>query len=119
MSTARPRVAIVSDPLVQRGGAERCVEVMARTFPDAPIFALLYSPVSGPPSLESRVITSPLQRIPGATRRHRLLLPLYPSAIESFDLSGYDVILSSHQVQAQAPGTPVRFQIQAQWGESP
>ncbi len=101
MSATRPRVAIVSDPLVQRGGAERCVEVMARTFPDAPIFALLYSPVSGPPSLESRVITSPLQRIPGATRRHRWLLPFYPGAIESFDLSGYDVIISSHHTVAK------------------
>jgi glycosyltransferase involved in cell wall biosynthesis len=99
--SAQPRVAIVSDPLVQHGGAERCVEVMARTFPDAPIFALLYSPVSGPPSLESRVITSPLQRIPGATRRHRWLLPLYPGGIESFDLTGYDVILSSHHTVAK------------------
>ena len=49
-----PRVAIVSDPLVQRGGAERCVEVMAQTFPDAPIFALLYSSITGPASLEPR-----------------------------------------------------------------
>jgi glycosyltransferase involved in cell wall biosynthesis len=96
-----PRVAIVSDPLVQRGGAERCVEVMAQTFPDAPIFALLYSSVSGPAALESRVIASPLQRLPGATRRHRWLLPFYPAAMESFDLSQYDVILSSHHTAAK------------------
>ncbi len=96
-----PRVAIVSDPLVQRGGAERCVEVMAQTFPAAPIFALLYSPASGPASLEGRVIASPLQRLPGATRRHRWLLPFYPAAIESFDLAGYDVILSSHHTAAK------------------
>lgn len=100
-SETEPRVAIVSDPLVQRGGAERCVEVMAQTFPNAPIFALLYSPVTGPCSLEHRVTTSPLQRLPGATRRHRWLLPLYPAAIESFDLSGYDVILSSHHTAAK------------------
>ena len=96
-----PRVAIVSDPLVQRGGAERCVEVMAQTFPEAPIFALLYSPATGPASLEQRVIPSPLQRLPGATRRHRWLLPFYPAAIESFDLAGYDVILSSHHTAAK------------------
>jgi glycosyltransferase involved in cell wall biosynthesis len=100
-SATEPRVAIVSDPLVQRGGAERCVEVMAQTFPDAPIFALLYSAETGPRSLDDRVHTSPLQRFPGATRRHRWLLPLYPSAIESFDLSGYDVILSSHHTAAK------------------
>ena len=100
-SIDEPRVAIVSDPLVQRGGAERCVEVMAQTFPDAPIFALLYSPDSGPRSLDDRVHTSALQRMPGATRRHRWLLPLYPLAIESFDLSDYDVILSSHHTAAK------------------
>jgi glycosyltransferase involved in cell wall biosynthesis len=96
-----PRVAIVSDPLVQRGGAERCVEVMAQTFPDAPIFALLYSSDTGPASLASRIIPSSLQRLPGATRRHRWLLPFYPAAMESFDLSDYDVILSSHHTAAK------------------
>jgi glycosyltransferase involved in cell wall biosynthesis len=96
-----PRVAIVSDPLVQRGGAERCVEAMAAAFPDAPIFALLYSAQTGPSALAPRIVSSPLQRIPGATRRHRWLLPLFAAAIESFDLSGYDVILSSHHTVAK------------------
>lgn len=96
-----PRVAIVSDPLVQRGGAERCVEAMAESFPDAPVFALLYSAQDGPASLAERVIPSPLNRIPGATRRHRLLLPFYPAAIESFDLSEYDIIVSSHHTAAK------------------
>jgi glycosyltransferase involved in cell wall biosynthesis len=95
------RVAIVSDPLVQRGGAERVVEAMAQAFPDAPIFALLYSPLTGPASLRERVIVSPLGRVPGAARRHRLFLPLYPAAIESFDTRGYDVVLSSHHTVAK------------------
>jgi glycosyltransferase involved in cell wall biosynthesis len=95
------RVAIVSDPLVQRGGAERCVEVMARAFPDAPVFAILYSPETGPASLEKRVIQSALGRIPGATRRHRWLLPLYPWAVESLDISDYDVVISSHHTAAK------------------
>ena len=101
MSAREPRVAIVSDPLVQRGGAERCVEVLAQTFPDAPVFALLYSPARGPASLAARVVASPLGRIPGAARRHRWLLPLYPGAVESFDLSPYDVIVSSHHTAAK------------------
>ncbi len=96
-----PRVAIVSDPLVQRGGAERCVEAMAESFPTAPVFALLYSARDGPASLAARVIPSGLNRIPGATRRHRWLLPLYPAAIESFDLSDYDIIVSSHHTAAK------------------
>ena len=95
------RVAIVSDPLVQRGGAERVVEVMAATFPDAPVFAILYSPESGPASLASRIVPSPLGRIPGATHRHRWLLPLYPSTVESFDLTDYNAIVSSHHTAAK------------------
>jgi glycosyltransferase involved in cell wall biosynthesis len=74
---------------------------MAQTFPDAPVFALLYSAVTGPASLEGRIVASPLQRLPGASRRHRWLLPFYPYAIESFDFAGYDVILSSHHTAAK------------------
>jgi len=95
------RLAIVSDPIVQRGGAERMLEIIANAFPEAPIFAVLYSPTTGPSSFEARVVPSWLNRIPGATRRHRFLLPLYQAAIESFDLSGYDVILTMHHTVAK------------------
>jgi glycosyltransferase involved in cell wall biosynthesis len=95
-------VVIVSDPLVQRGGAERVVEVLAATFPDAPIFALLYSPKLGPAKLESRVRSSWLGRLPLATERHRAFFPLYRSAIEAFDVSAYDVIISSHHTVAKS-----------------
>lgn len=101
MNEREPRIAIVSDPLVQRGGAERVVEAMARTFPEAPIYALLYSHQTGPSSLRGRVVTSPLGRIPGAALRHRLLLPFYPAAIESFDLGDFDIIVSSHHTVAK------------------
>lgn len=96
-----PRIAIVSDPLVQRGGAERVVEAFAETFPDAPVFALLYSPDSGPRSLSKRVQASWLNRVPGANKRHRMFLPFYRQAIESIDVSDYDVILSSHHTVAK------------------
>ena len=101
MNVARPRIAIVSDPLVQRGGAERCVEAMAEAFPDAPIFALLYSAETGPASLASRVVPTWLNRVPGAARRHRAFLPFFPAAVESIDLAGYDVIVSSHHTVAK------------------
>jgi len=96
-----PRIAIVSDPLVQRGGAERVVEALADAFPEAPIFALLYSPHTGPAALAPRVRTSWLARLPQATRRHRAFFPLYRSAIESFDVSDFDVIISSHHTVAK------------------
>jgi glycosyltransferase involved in cell wall biosynthesis len=97
----KPTVAIVSDALVQRGGAERVVEAMAEAFPDAPVFALLYSPSRGPASLAQRVRTSWLQRVPGAAHRHRMLFPLFAPAIESLDITGYDVVLSSHHSVAK------------------
>ncbi len=100
------RVAIVSDALVQRGGAERVVEAIAATFPDAPVYALLYDANNGPASLRERIITSPLQRLPGASRRHRPLLPLFPAAIASFDLRGFDVIISSHHTVAKGVRRP-------------
>jgi glycosyltransferase involved in cell wall biosynthesis len=96
-----PRVAIVSDPLVQRGGAERVVEAMAKIFPQATIHAVLYSAKLGPASLRNRVRSSYLRRIPGAERRHRFLLPFFPGAIESIDLRPYDVIVSSHHTVAK------------------
>lgn len=96
-----PRVVIVSDPLVQRGGAERVVETLAEAFPDAPIYALLYSAETGPRRVAARVHASWLNRVPFANRRHRMFLPFYRYAIESFDLSEFDVIISSHHSVAK------------------
>jgi len=96
-----PRIAIVSDPLVQRGGAERVVETIAKAFPEAPVYAIVYSPKSGPASIADRVVPSFLQRVPGAVSHHRLFVPFFPLAIESFDLSAYDVIISSHHTAAK------------------
>lgn len=98
----QPRIAIVSDSLVQRGGAEKFVaDVLGRVFPDAPIFALLYSAKTGPKDIAGRIVPTFLQKIPGATRRHRWLLPLYPIAVESMDIRAYDVIISSHHTAAK------------------
>jgi glycosyltransferase involved in cell wall biosynthesis len=96
-----PKVAIVSDPLVQRGGAERVVEAIAEAFPSAPIFTIVYSADRGPASLSARVRPSYLQRMPGAQSSHRVFLPLFVSAIESFDLSEFDLIVSSHHTVAK------------------
>jgi len=98
---APPKVAIVSDTMVQAGGAERVVETLADAFPDAPIFAVLYDPTRGPKSLRGRVKQSWLGGIPGASRFAKALLPFYSNAIESFDLAEYDIIVSSHHTLAK------------------
>ena len=85
------KIALVHDWLITRGGAERVLEEIYRLFP-APIYTLLKG--KGFSELEP-IHTSFLQRIPGATRAYRNMLPLFPSAIQSFDLSKYDLILSS------------------------
>lgn len=100
-TASAPKVAIVSDTMVVLGGAERLVEALADAFPEAPIYALLYDEKRGPTKLKPRIIQSFLHRFPGATRYAKALLPLYPAAVESFDLSEYDVIISSSHTLAK------------------
>ncbi|MDP2726827.1 MAG: glycosyltransferase [Dehalococcoidia bacterium] len=90
------RVAIVHDWLNQRGGAEEVLEVLHAIFPSAPIFTSIFVPEVMPAEYRSwPVYTSFLQRLPAVDRYHRALLPLYPAAFRSFDLSGYDLVISN------------------------
>ncbi len=79
---------------------------MVRAWPDAPVYTALYDEsVVGDLVPRERVRASFLARIPGANRRFRYLAPLYPKAFESFDLSGFDLIVSSTTAWAKG----VRF----------
>jgi glycosyltransferase involved in cell wall biosynthesis len=90
------RVAIVHDYLAQAGGAERVVVAMHKAFPQAPIYTSVYDPDATLPEFKQMdVRTSFLQRFAGGSKTHKLALPLYPTAFEHFDLSGYDLVLSS------------------------
>lgn len=101
------RLAIVHDYLNQTGGAERVVESFHRLWPDAPIFTTLADRDAMPASLRSADIrVSWMQRLPAWRRHFRAFLPLYPLAVESFDLRGYDVIVSSSSAWAKAVRTP-------------
>jgi glycosyltransferase involved in cell wall biosynthesis len=101
-SLAHARIAIVHYWFVSRRGGERVVEAMAAMFPQADLFSLVADPHAIPDSLRDRSLqTSSLQNIPGSTRWHRQLLPFYPMALEQFDLSGYDLVLSSESGPAK------------------
>lgn len=101
------RVAIVHDYLNQTGGAERVVESFHRLWPDAPIFTTIADGDAMPASLcEADIRVSWMQRLPAWRRHFRALLPLYPLAIESFDLQGYDVVISSSSAWAKAARAP-------------
>ena len=97
------RVAVIHDWLVTFGGAERTLEQMLRVLPQADVFTLIdFMPESQRGFLESHLVrTSFLQRFPGARTRYRHYLPLMPLAIEQFDLSGYDLVVSSSYAVAK------------------
>ena len=89
------KIALVHDYLVQYGGAERVLESFCDIFPDAPIFTLLYNEKAMRGAFKDKnIITSSLQNNIFASKHHRLFPPLMPSAIEEFDFSLYDVVLS-------------------------
>ncbi|KAE8758360.1 MULTISPECIES: glycosyltransferase family 4 protein [Paraburkholderia] len=95
------KVAIVHDWLVAPGGAEKVLEQIIECFPDADLFSLVdfledRRPVGGKP-----VTTSFIQGLPFARRHYRAYLPLMPLAIEQFDLSGYDLIITSSYAVAK------------------
>ncbi|MGH9486156.1 MAG: glycosyltransferase [Terriglobales bacterium] len=96
------KVALVHFWHVRRGGAERVLEEQARIFPHADLYFLVADSRTMAPSLrEHRIRTSFLQRWPGSRRHHRFYLPLYPLALESFDLSGYDLVISNESGPAK------------------
>jgi glycosyltransferase involved in cell wall biosynthesis len=96
------KVAIVHDYLNQYGGAERVLEALHDLYPDAPVYTSMYAPDSMPSRYRGWDIrTSFMQRLPGVARMHQIYLPLYPTAFETFDLTGYDVVLSSSSAFAK------------------
>ncbi len=97
------RVAIVHDWLVTYAGAERVLEQMLRVLPEADLFSLIdFLPDHERGFLAGRPVrTSFMQRLPWAGRRYRSYLPLMPYAIEQFDLSDYDLVVSSSYAVAK------------------
>jgi glycosyltransferase involved in cell wall biosynthesis len=92
----QPKVAIVHEWLTNMGGSEQVVSVLLELFPDAPVYTSLFEPANLVPSLaEADVRPSFLQRLPKFLRKHQNLLPLMPYAFEQFDLSDYDLVISS------------------------
>lgn len=97
------RVALVHDFLLDLRGAERVFLELCKIWPDADIFTTVYDEDGTEGRFSGRqVYTSFLQRLRPTARTFRALLPLYPAAIESFDLSDYDLVVSSSSAWAHA-----------------
>jgi glycosyltransferase involved in cell wall biosynthesis len=90
-------------------GGERVLESLCRMLPDADLFTLVHVPGSVSKTIEARRLrTSIVQRLPLAGRWYRQYLPIFPTAIELFDLDGYDVVISTSHCAAKAVVPPGR-----------
>lgn len=89
------RVALVYDRVNKWGGAERVLLTLHEMFPEAPLYTSVYDPKGAPwAKVFPKINTSFLQKIPFAKGNHEFLGTLMPLAFESFDFSGYDLVIS-------------------------
>jgi glycosyltransferase involved in cell wall biosynthesis len=118
----RMKVAIVHDWLNGMRGGEKVLESLLELYPEATIYTLFFEPVKVSKTIAGRrIVTSWLQRVPGIFQHYRHFLPFFPRAVESFDLTGFDLVISSSHAVAKAaraaPGalhvcychTPMRY----------
>jgi len=94
------KIALVHDWLTGMRGGEKCLEVLCELFPDAPIYTLLHNKGTMSPQIESKkIFTSFINNLPAKQKQYRKYLPLFPFAIAQFDLTEYDLVIStSHAV---------------------
>lgn len=96
------RIALVHEFLVQDGGAEQVLRVLADMFPDAPIYTLVADFSKAAKHFDKkRVRTSFIQKFPFSRTKYQWYLPFMPAAIESFDLSAFDIVISSSSAFAK------------------
>ena len=110
----KARVAVIHDWLYTFGGAERVLEQILAVFPNADVFSLFdLLPEDQRGFLGGRkVTTSFIQKLVKPNSNHRLLLPLMPIAVEQFDLSDYDLVISSSYAVAKGVITgPRQFHV--------
>lgn len=90
------KIALVHDHLAQDGGAERVLKAFVDIWPDAPVFVLVHDrEVANEFFRDKDIRPSFLQKFPSGVKRMQWYLPFMPTATESYDLRGYDVVLSS------------------------
>ena len=101
-----PRVAIVHDWLVSMRGGERVLESLCRLYPQAHVYTLRYDGRNLSPEITSHAVTASFvdrlaRALPLGRAGFRMLLPLFPAAIESFRLDEYDLVISSSHAVAK------------------
>ena len=101
LNTATARVALVHDFLLDLRGAERVFLELCELFPNADLFTAVYDAAGTEGRFAGRSVTTTyLQRLKPTAHTFRPLLPFYPAAMESLDLRGYDLVVSSSSAWA-------------------
>jgi len=96
------KIALVHDYLVQYGGAERVLECFTELYPNAPIYTLVYNKeLMHGVFADKKIRTSFIQKLPFAKKHHRIFPQFMPMAIEQFDFSNYDIVLSDSSSYAK------------------
>ncbi|HEY9299072.1 MAG TPA: glycosyltransferase family 4 protein, partial [Phormidium sp.] len=97
------KVAIAHEWLTTHAGSEKVVEQVLAIFPEADLFSLVEFLPSNLKFFirHKQVTTSFIQKLPFARKHFRQYLPLMPVAIEQFDLSSYDLVISSNHAVAK------------------
>ncbi len=96
------KVALVHDWLNGMRGGEKILEVLAEIFPEAHVFTLIYEPEKISATINKLPVhTSFIQSLPGGRRYYRYYLPLFPKAVERFNLGGYDLVISTSHCVAK------------------
>ncbi len=103
------RVAVSHEWLTIPGGSEKVLAAILELFPHAELFTSVYDPEPWPAVITDRPVhASFLNRLPGATRHYARLLPLMDAAFRSFDLRGFDLVISSNHACAKNVRAPAQ-----------
>lgn len=101
-NTRTLKIAVVHDWLFTRRGGEKVLENILDLFPHADVFCLFGNPKKAlKEKSHHRFYFSFLNKFPGIQKYYKMLLPFFPVAIESFDLTGYDLVISSSHCVAK------------------
>jgi len=95
------KIALVADWLVTFGGAEHVLHALHQLWPEAPLFTTVARTDNLGPLASADIRTTSLQKWYSLIGKHQLLLPFMPRAIESIDLTGFDVVISSSHAVAK------------------
>jgi len=89
------KIALVHDHLAQMGGAEKVLQILCEMFPSAPVYTLLYDEKNVKKNFPNiHIEPSIIHKLPGGKKHYKWYMPLMPMAVEFFDLSDYDVVIS-------------------------